>query len=337
MKWLPATVVLGLLAAVPLFLKQPYYLHTAIMVLFYAYLACSWNIVGGFAGQLSLGHAAYAAIGGYTSTLLFIYLGLTPWIGMLVGGVLAAAVAVLVGLPTFRLKGAYYALATVAFAEGFRVILESVKHIGSWETGGAEGLMVPLIGNAPWAMQFMGKVPYYYLILTMLVLVVLVSWWIDRSKLGYYLTALREDEEAAQALGSNTAKAKLQATAISAFFTAMGGTFYAQLVRFLEPPAIAGADLSNQMVMLAIIGGRGTVFGPVLGGILLSMLGEFTRAKLSGSLMGIHLVLYGIAVMIAIIYKPQGLIEPLSALWRRLTQGRPAAGPATGAVVDGGR
>jgi len=308
------------LAAVPLFLTQPYYLHTVIMILFYAFLASSWNIVGGFAGQLSLGHSAYAAIGGYTSTLLFIHTGLTPWVGMLVGGLIAAIIAVLVGMPTFRLRGAYYALATVAFAEGFRVILESTKHVGKWDTGGAEGLMVPLKGNMPSLMQFMGKAPYYYVILGMLVLVVLVSWYIDRSKLGYYLTALREDEEAAQALGSNTAIAKLQAAAISAFFTALGGTFYAQLVRFLEPPAIAGADLSSQMVLLAIVGGRGTVLGPVLGGVLLTTLGELTRAKLGGSLLGIHLILYGIGVMVAILYKPQGLIDPLMAGVRKLAR-----------------
>lgn len=328
---LPAVVVAAL-AAVPVVITQPYYLHTAIMVLFYAYLASSWNIVGGFAGQLSLGHSAFAAIGGYASTLLFIHLNLSPWLGMLVGGVLAALVAVLVGLPTFRLRGAYYALATVAFSEGFRVILESVKHVGSWETGGAEGLMVPLRGDAPLVMQFMAKAPYYYLILGMLMLVVLVSWLIDRSKLGYYLTALREDEEAAQALGSNTAVAKLQAAAISAFFTALGGTFYAQLVRFLEPPAIAGADLSSQMVLLAIVGGKGTVFGPVVGGMLLTMLGEFTRAKLGGSLLGIHLILYGLGVMFAILYKPQGLIEPLSRLADRLlrAKSRTAARTAPG-------
>lgn len=321
-KLLAVLLAVAALAVVPLVITQPYYLHTAIMVLYFAYLSSSWNIVGGFAGQLSLGHSAYLAIGAYTSTLLFINTGLTPWIGMVIGGLLAAAVAVVVGLPTFRLRGAYYALATVAFSEGFRVILESTSHIGSWETGAAEGLQVPLRGEAPAVMQFLDKTPYYYLILALLVLVVFVSWWIDRSKLGYYLTALREDEEAAQALGVNTAMAKLKAAAISAFFTALGGTFYAQLIRFLEPPAIAGPDLSAQMVLLTIVGGRGTVFGPVVGGILLSMLGEFTRAKLGGSLLGVHLILYGVGVMIAILYKPQGLIQPLGAWWARLTESR---------------
>lgn len=336
-QFLPALLAVAVLAAVPMFLTQPYYLHTAIMVLFYAYLCTAWNILGGFAGQLSLGHSAFFAIGGYTSTLLFIYKGLTPWVGMLVGGLVAAAVAVLIGLPTFRLRGAYYALATVAFAEGLRVIIESTKHIGSWETGGAEGLAVPLRGNVPAVMQFTGKAPYYYLILGLLVLVLLLCWWIDRSKLGYYLTALREDEEAAQALGINTTAAKLTAAALSAFFTAIGGTFYAQLIRFLEPPAVAGPDLSAQMVLLTIVGGRATVFGPALGALVLSLLGEVTRAKLGGSLLGVHLLLYGIGVVVAILYSPQGLIGPLGALWDRLAgrPGRRQAGMGTVAGIRG--
>ena len=314
--YLPVLLIL-LLFALPLFVKSPYYLHIMAMVLFWAYMATAWNIVGGFAGQLSLGHGAYVAAGAYTSSLLFTYLGISPWFGMFIGGLVAGLMGFLVGYPTLRLRGAYYALATVGFAEGFRVILTNTTHIGKWKTGGAEGFMIPLLGNAPQHMQFISKVPYYYLILVLFLILVLICRWIDGSKLGYYLTALREDEDAALALGINTARVKLVAATLSAFFAGVGGVFYAQLIRYLEPNAIAGPIMSNQIVFLAIVGGRGTVLGPALGGLVLTLIGEITRVVFN-QIMGLHLFLYGLLVVLFVIFKPRGLIEFLEVLWNRL-------------------
>jgi branched-chain amino acid transport system permease protein len=306
-----------ILLATPLVVTNPYFLHVVIMVLFYAYCASSWNIIGGFAGQLSLGHSAFLAIGAYTTALLFINLQISPWISMFIGGAIAAAVSVIIGIPAFRLRGAYYAISTIAFAEGLKVILETVKKVGTWNLGAAEGLMVPLVGNSVVAFQFNSKVPYYFIILIMLITVISATIWIERSKLGYYLSAIKEDEEAAAALGINTRRVKLIAAGLSAFFTAMGGAFFLQLIRYLEPATVAGFNLSGQMVFFSIIGGLGTVFGPLFGSIALTLFGEITRIYLA-STSGIHLLIYGAAVVLVIIFMPVGIFEPIKQLFFRL-------------------
>lgn len=314
-RFIPLALLAVLLLILPMFTESPYILHSFIMILFYAYLATSWNIIGGFAGQLSLGHSAFLAVGAYVSTLLFIYFGLTPWIGMFVGGAGAALIAVLLGIPSFRLKGAYYAIATIAFAEGLAVILKTVNNIGPIQMGGAEGLMVPWQANGGFLdFQFLSKIPYYYIILAFLAIVLLLSWFIERSKLGFYLTALREDEEAAKALGINTQQVKLIAAGISAFFTAIGGTFFAQLIRYLDPGTVAGFDLSAQIVFIAIVGGIGTLFGPFVGAIFLITVGEFTRVYFGNSILGLPLIIYGSAVVLVMLFLPKGIIDPLLRL-----------------------
>jgi branched-chain amino acid transport system permease protein len=308
MKRIAVLLTLGILLIIPLFVTNPYNLHSVIMVLLFAYLATAWNLVGGYAGQLSLGHSAFLAIGAYTSTILYIEAGISPWFGMIVGGIIAAIVAVLIGLPSFRLKGAYYALATLAFAEGFRRLLESTSHVGSWKLGGAEGLSVPLVMETTfWDFQYLSKVPYYYIILAFLVLIMVITWKLENSKLGYYLTAVREDEEAAKALGINTRRVKLITAGLSAFMTAIGGTLMAQLIKFLVPHSIAGFGFSAEMVFLAIVGGLGTVFGPLVGAVILVTVGEHARAAFGDFIPGFHLVLYGLAVIFVIRFYPKGI------------------------------
>jgi branched-chain amino acid transport system permease protein len=313
-RFIPLSILALVSLLIPAFVDNQFILHSIVMILFYAYLSTSWNIVGGFAGQLSLGHSSFMAIGGYTSTLLAIYLGLSPWLGMLVGGCAAALIAVLIGIPSFRLKGAYYSLATIAFAEGLAMLLQTVKEIGPIDLGGAEGLRVASLPGANFLhFQFLSKVPYYYIILVFLAIVLLVSWYIERSKLGYYLTAMKEDEDAAKALGINTQQVKLIAAGLSAFFTALGGTFFAQLIRYLEPTTIAGIDLSTQMVFLAVVGGLGTVFGPLVGSIVLTTLATITQIYLGSSSSGLHLIIYGAAVVAVVLFMPpgQGIIHPI--------------------------
>lgn len=318
-RFIPLIVLLFVALFIPLFISNQYYLHTVIMILLYAYLATCWNIVGGFAGQLSFGHAAFMAIGGYTSTILFSQIGISPWIGMIVGGLLAALVAVLIGLPTFRLRGAYYAISTIAFATGLMVILQTVKNIGPIHFGGAEGLSISFLAGATFIdFQFLSKVPYYYIILVFSAIILFVSWYIERSKLGFYLTAIREDEDAAKALGINVIRSKLIVAGLSGFFTALGGSFYAQLFRYLEPHHIAGPDFSTQMIFLAIVGGIGTVYGPFVGGIILTSVAEFTRVNFTDLPSGTHLVIYGVAVLLVIFYFPKGILAPLQDLYKRL-------------------
>lgn len=327
-KYLPVIVLALVALFVPAVIESPFVLHSVVMILLYAYLSTSWNIVGGFAGQLSLGHSSFMAIGGYTSTLLALHFGLSPWIGMIVGAFAAAFMAVMIGIPSFRLKGAYYSLATIAFAEALSMLLQTVKEIGPVDLGGAEGLRVPMIPDAGlWDFQFLSKVPYYYIILAFLAIVLLVCWYIDRSKLGYYLTAIKEDEDAAKALGINTARTKLVAAGVSAFFTAIGGTFFVQLIRYAEPANIAGIDLSVQMVFLAVVGGLGTVFGPLVGSIVLTTLATITQLYLGSSSSGLHLIIYGLAVVSVILFMPpgQGIIHPILRLL--------GLGPQTSAVA----
>lgn len=309
--------VLALAFLIPVAVQKPYYLHVLTMCLFWAYMASSWNIVGGFVGQLSLGHGIYTAIGAYITVILFNSYNISPWVGMIVAGIVAMLVAVMIGLPTFKLRGAYFALSTVALSEGFVVLLENTDKIGNVLVGAAEGLSVKMLGNSPLFFQFMSKVPYYYIALIMLIAIVLVSHYLMRSKLGYYMVAVREDEDAARALGINVRNTKLKAIAISAFATALGGAFYAQMIHYLLPVAVAGAAMSTQMVFLTIVGGSGTVLGPVVGGISLTMVSEVVRFFLGDKIMGLHLLIYGLVVVLIIMYKPRGIMEVIEKYYYR--------------------
>ena len=320
-----------LLCLLPTVITKPYYLHVIIMCILWAYLASCWNLIGGFAGQLSLGHGIYTAAGAYVTMMLFNTYGMSPWLGMFVGGGVAVLLSFIVGYPTFKLRGAYYALATVAIAEAVVVLINNTGEIGKFVVGGAEGLIVKMVGNSAAAIQFNSKIPYYYIVLFMLFMIIFIANWVKESKLGYYLVALREDEEAAAAMGINVRRNKLIAGAISAFFTALGGVFYAVLIRYLEPNAIAGASMSNQMVFLTIVGGAGTVLGPVIGGILLSLVSEIIRFYLGGQLMGLHLFIYGLIVMLMIIFQPKGIMDLVDRIKRRKTRQDQDEGGVSGA------
>lgn len=329
--YLIVAALVVLLCLLPMAVTNPYYLHVIIMCILWAYLASCWNIIGGFAGQLSLGHGIYTAVGAYVTIILFNTFGLSPWLGLFVGGGAAVLLSLIIGYPTFGLRGAYYALATVAISEGIVVLITNTGNIGHFVVGGAEGLIVKMVGNSATAMQFDSKVPYYYIVLFMLFMIMFVAKWLKDSKLGYYLVALREDEDAAAAIGIDVRRNKLIAGAISAFFTALGGVFYAVLIRYLEPNAIAGAGMSTQMVFLTIVGGAGTVLGPVVGGILLSLASEIIRFYLGGQLMGLHLFIYGMIVLLMIIFQPKGLMELVDKIKRRFSKVDQGEGGVSGA------
>jgi len=306
----------GILLVAPFFIQSPAFLQFMILILWYAYLTTSWNLVGGFAGVLPLGHATFAGIGAYTSSVLFIHYGLTPWVGMFAGALLAAIVGVIIGAPTFRLRGAYFALATIAICESLRVVLENMQKFLGFDINGARGILLPLKGHSPINYQFLDKRYFYYVILVMLAIIFYITYRIARSKLGYYLVAGGEEKEAAEALGINVAKCKLIAMAISTFFTALGGTFYMQLVHYIYPRGIVSLDLSFEIAFIAIIGGRGTLLGPIVGAVLLVPAAELTRTYLGGSYEGVHLMLYGAVLMAVMLFKPRGIVEPLETFYR---------------------
>ncbi|MCK5826861.1 MAG: branched-chain amino acid ABC transporter permease [Desulfuromusa sp.] len=309
-----SALLLGGLFILPLVITSPALMQIIILIVLYAYLTSTWNFVGGFAGVLPLGHSAFIGIGAYTSTVLMQTFGLSPWFGMIIGGLLAAMVGAAIGLPTLKLRGAYFALATIAIGEGMRVLFENVKQVGPFKINGPSGISLKLVESSFMDFQFDSKAPYYYIILIMLLLVLLLTYFMMNSKVGYYLAAGGEEPEAAEALGIKVARYKLIAMVISCFLAALGGTFYAQLMLYFYPKSILGLDLSFEIAFIALIGGRGTILGPVLGALLLRPVSELTRIYLGASLPGLHLIIFGLVLIMVMRYYPAGIVEPIRNL-----------------------
>jgi branched-chain amino acid transport system permease protein len=311
---LAGVIALGL----PLAVRSTTYLHILVLLYLYAYLTTSWNLVGGFAGVLPLGHSAFVGIGAYTSTVLSLQYGISPWIGMIIGGILASIVGVIIGLPTFKMRGAYFALATIAFAEGIRVMMENIDNLGPLRLNGPRGLQIPPLNTGLLNFMFATKEPYYYIILFMLAGVLLLTYAISRSKLGYYLVAGGEEPEAAMALGINVARAKLIAMAMSSFLTAFAGTFWAQFTLYIHPKSVISLDISFEIAFIALIGGRGSIAGPVLGALLLRPVTDLSRIYFGGKLPGLHLIIFGVVLIVVMLYQPRGLQEPLTRAYRSI-------------------
>jgi branched-chain amino acid transport system permease protein len=309
-------LVLIIVFGLPLILRSPTYLHILVLLYLYAYLTTSWNLVGGFAGVLPLGHAAFFGIGAYTSTVLYVQYGVSPWFGMVLGGVIASITGIMIGLPTFKMRGAYFALATIAFGEGMRVMVENIDYLGPFNLNGPRGLQIPPLNVGLANLMFTSKEPYYYIILLMLIAVLAVTYVISRSRLGYYLNAGGEEPEAAMSLGVNVARCKLIAMAMSSFLTALAGTFYAQFSLFIHPKSVISLDLSFEIAFIALIGGRGSIVGPVLGALLLRPVSDFSRIYFGATLPGLHLIIFGTVLILVMIYLPRGLQEPLTKAYQ---------------------
>lgn len=288
----------------PLLIRSHFFLHILVMALLYGGVTSAWNIVGGYVGLLSLCHCIFFGIGAYTSTLLLINYNISPWIGMMVGIGLVIPVAIFIGVLTFRLKGPFFALGTLAFGEVARVIAINWRSL----TRGSLGVSVPFKPSFK-NLMFQETVYYVYTTLIFIFLVILISWVIQKSRLGYSLVALREDEEGAMALGVNKTRCKLLAWLISAGLTAIGGVIYANFIMYIEPYSVFSIDFSIQLPIIAIIGGMGTLFGPILGSFLLIPLGEVLRSWLGGEYRSIHLIVYGLVLIFVVMLVPQGIIE----------------------------
>jgi branched-chain amino acid transport system permease protein len=302
-------VALLLLTILPAFMGS-YYIHILILILVYAYLGSSWNVLGGYCGQFSFGHATFFGLGAYTSTILFMRFGISPWIGMVLGGILSMFVGIFIGFICFRygLKGPFFALATLAFAEMFRVAALNIPL-----TGKAMGILITLKGTSFPAFQFQEKIYYYYIILAFNVFIVLVTHLIENRKLGDYLEAIKEDEDAAEALGIDTLRYKIIAISISSFLTALGGTFYAQYLFYIDPDICFGVHNSIEIFMRPIFGGLGTVYGAFWGSLILGPLAELTRGLLGGY-SGMHLMLFGVVLVVVIIFLPRGVVGLLKKI-----------------------
>lgn len=312
---LAALLAVGVLVALP-WIVSSYVVTVLIFVFFYAYLGQAWNIVGGYAGQLSAGHAAFVGVGGYAAALLSMHAGLTPWIGMWIGGMLAALLGAFIGYLGFRfgLRGFYFVLLTVAFAEICRVVALNVDVVG-----GALGLYITFTGN-PRQFQFQDNRVYYYVALALMIGATALVWALERHRLGSYLTAIRQDEGACEALGVDTFRCKMLAMVLSSFLTGVGGTFYAFYLFSLQPNAVFGIPLSVEIIIRPIVGGAGTVLGPILGSFILSPLAEISRTYFAqGGWNGAHLIVYGVLLIAVVLFLPQGAYPALLRLARRRT------------------
>jgi branched-chain amino acid transport system permease protein len=290
------------------FIRNPFYLDLLIMIFLWAMLASSWNIAGGYAGMFSLGHGAFIGIGAYMSSMLFIHFKLSPWIGMIAGAVAAGIVASFLGYICGRLRGHYFALATIAFVELVNISGVQLKEL----TRGSEGLSIPF--HPGWAnFMFESKVTYAYIGLALVAGFYFLTLALQRSKLGYYLVAIREDEDAAKSLGINTPLIKMISIGLSGFLAAIGGTFYAQYILFIEPDTVLSFNFSVQVALVTIVGGMGTALGPIVGSFLLTPLSMLLRAYLGGSLAGLHIVIYGFLLLIVVFFIPEGIVNAIQA------------------------
>ncbi|MBW1676621.1 MAG: branched-chain amino acid ABC transporter permease [Deltaproteobacteria bacterium] len=302
-KWL----IIGLIVAALHFLPwtfPPQYVHIMIMIFLFTIMGQGWNILGGYAGQFSFGHSLFFGLGAYTSTLMFVHWGLSPWIGMVFSCFIGIMMGLFVGYLSFRfgLSGPFFALIMLAFAEVFHMISISWKAVGA-----ALGLLIPLKGTSIALMQFVDKKPFYFITLWMMIGALYLVWRMEKTRMGLYFLAVREDNDAAEALGVNTLKYKMVAMTLSAGLTSIGGTIYAQYLLYIDPDITFGVMNSIEILIRPIIGGPGTVLGPLLGSLVLTPLAEFTRLAFQ-SYGGVYLMIYGAILVGVIMFLPDGIM-----------------------------
>jgi branched-chain amino acid transport system permease protein len=298
-------VLLAVALALPLAVRLPFPRHVLIMILLYATLAQAWNVLAGYCGQVSLGHAVFFGAGAYTSSMLVKELGATPWLGMAAGAAVAVALSQIIGYPVFRLRGHYFAIATIAVGEIVQILALNWDWIGA-----ARGIFLPIKRpDSLVNLQFHeSKAAYYYVALALLVLALGLTRWIERSRTGFFFRAIREDQQAAASLGIAVTRYKLRAMAVSAGLTALAGTFYAQYILFIDPESVLSLSLSILVCLVAVLGGVGTLWGPVVGAAVLVPLSEGTRVWLGGTGKAIDLVVYGALIMVISAVQPAGLV-----------------------------
>ncbi len=303
-------------------------LNLVILMLMAAQLGVAWNLLGGYAGQVSLGHAAFYGLGAYVSTLLLLKFGINPWLGIPLGGLAAAVFSLGFGWSCFRLKGHYFAMATIAAAELVQIFFTE------WEYGGAAvGLNLPMDRSGWLWLNFASKQPYYWLALGLLLLTLAANWWVERSYLGYYFRAIKDEPDAARSVGINIARYKQVALCISAFFTAVGGSLYAHKELYIDPTSVLSTALSIKMALVAILGGVGTLLGPVVGAVLLTGIEEGTRTLFGGSGRGTDVIIYASLIIGVAVFYPTGLMGWLHG-WKQRRAAKRHSVPAEAPSAD---
>ncbi len=320
-RWIVLAIVLVGACLLPLALDpRGYWIRVLTFTLLFAAMAQAWNIIGGLANQTSLGHAAFFGIGAYTSTILLLKFGLSPWIGMLVGGVFGGLAAFIIAIPTMRLQGHYFALATLAFGEVMRVIANVWVSL----TGGPGGTSIPFSPPSFVGYSFKLLLPHTYIAIAALVVTTLIFEWIQRGAMGYRLRAIKENPSAAEVIGIDTTRVKLQAAVISGALMAMLGTLYVQVAVFFDPDTVfSAAGISIRVALIAILGGLGTAIGPILGAFFIIPLEELMNEWFSSSAAGLSQLIFGLILIIVILWRPHGFVTVFRSLRAKFSGGAP--------------
>ncbi|WP_456685060.1 branched-chain amino acid ABC transporter permease [Bradyrhizobium sp. P5_C11_2] len=300
--WL--TVVAAIAIAYPLLLSSPFQQRLGALVLLYAIAASAWNIVGGYAGQVSVGHVVFFGCGAYAAMGSYAKFGLSPLFGIPGGIVIAVGLAAIIGVPTLRLSGHYFSMATIAVAETMRLIVTNTDWLGA-----AVGLSGPTVPRNVFDLSFLSSLPYYYLFLAVLVITLLITWWMTNSRMGFYLRAIKDSERAARSLGAPASRTKLYAFMLSAALTSVAGALYAMMFGFVDPESGLGILISVKILIMAALGGAGLLFGPLVGAAILVPLEEISNSWLGGKGAGLTFVLYGAIIVVIARFQPGGLLS----------------------------
>ena len=306
------SVLLALVIAYPLLLSTPFQQRLGALVLLYAIAASAWNIVGGYAGQVSVGHVVFFGCGAYAAMGAYVHFALSPLVGIPAGIVFAVAIAGVVGGPTLRLSGHYFSMATIAIAELARLIVTNTEYFGA-----AVGLSGPTVPRNVFDLSFVSALPYYYLFLIVLAITLLITWWMTNSRMGFYLRAIKDSERAARSLGAPAARTKLYAYMLSAALTSVAGALYAMMFGFVDPESGLGILISVKILIMAALGGAGLLFGPLVGAAILVPLEELSNSLLGGRGAGLTFVVYGAIIVLISRFQPGGLLALAKRLWER--------------------
>src|SRR3984885_8490627 len=319
----------GLLAAAiayPLLFSTPFHQRLGALVLLYAIAASAWNIVGGYAGQVSVGHVVFFGCGAYAAMGAYTHFEWSPLVGIPAGIVFAVAIAAVIGGPTLRLSGHYFSMATIAVAELARLIVGNTDYLGA-----GVGLSGPAVPRNLFDLSFISALPYYYLFLAILIATLGVTWWMADSRMGFYLRAIKDSERAARSLGAPASRVKLYAFMLSAGLTSVAGALYAMMFGFVDPDSGLGILISVKILIMAALGGAGLLFGPLVGAAILVPLEEISNNLLGGKGAGLTFVAYGAIIVLIARFQPGGILTLIKRWWARRGK-NPEPSVAAGAI-----
>ena len=319
----PAVVVFAAAGLAPLVVRDAFLLDSLVLILVWGTTAAAWNVAGGYAGQISLGHSAFFGLGAYATAILGTRWGVSPWLGLLVGMAVASGIGLLIGYLSNRLRGPYFVMATIAFSQVLLIVGSRLRGV----TAGSEGIPVPFRPGF-WTLGLVDKRVWVWIVLGLAMIAYLIGLYLERARRGYQLAAVREDEDAALSLGVPARRLKVVAICVSAALTAACGALWTQYVGFVDPFYVFSVDLSVRFALAAVIGGLGTALGPFLGAALITTVETYLRAQfggIGGGLVGIYLIIYGCALIVMVRWIPQGLVGWLGERWARRAAARGAA------------